>query len=163
VLPLQARYLLWALKETESVDGCVVEVGAWRGATTEVLARQTESTVVAIDPWIGESNEYNMAAFLERTRTFPNVNFERSPFGIAARDWRYGAVRFIFIDAAHDYVNVAHDLAMARWLLNPGGMIALHDTDNSAFPGCRRAVFEVAEQFDLAAHIDDLTILKARN
>jgi predicted O-methyltransferase YrrM len=162
VLPQQAQYLLWALKETEQIAGCVVEVGAWRGTTTAVLASHTRSTVVAIDPWIGDSNEANMNAFLSRTKALINVTYERKPFGQAVREWNHGPVRFIFIDAAHDYRNVAHDLAAARSLLTPGAMIALHDVDNIAFPGCRRAVYEIAEQFELAVHADNLAILGVR-
>ena len=160
VVQLQAQYLLWALRETESVEGCVVEVGAWRGVTTSVLASHTSAVVVAIDPWIGPLNEVNLNAFLDATSSFSNVVYERKTFGQAVREWNHGPARLIFIDAAHDYANVAHDLAAARRLICDGGMIALHDTDNAAFPGCRRAVYEVAEQYELAAHIGDLTIFK---
>ena len=160
VMPIQARYLLWALSETASIDGCVVEVGSWRGVTTSVVAGQTSATVIAIDPWIGSLAEPNFTAFLSRTKSLANVVHERKAFGRAVREWSHGPIRFIFIDAAHDYANVSHDIAAARRLVMPGGMIALHDTDNVAFPGCRRAVYEVAEQFELAAHIDNLTIFK---
>ena len=159
VLAQQTQYLLWALRETESIDGCVVEVGAWRGVTTAILAANTTSTVVAIDPWIGSSNEVNLASFLSRTESLSNVAHERKSFGLAVREWNHGPVRFIFIDAAHDYANVAHDIAAARPLVSPGGMIALHDTDNKRFPGCRRAVYEVAEHYKLIAHVDNLTVL----
>jgi hypothetical protein len=50
VNPEQARYLLWGLRCTESLPGCIVEVGSWRGVTTAYLAGNTTATVIAIDP-----------------------------------------------------------------------------------------------------------------
>jgi predicted O-methyltransferase YrrM len=156
----QARYLLWGLQKTDDLDGCVVEVGSWRGVTTAYLANNTGAPVVAIDPWIGDKNEANWRSFLARTASCANVVCQRKPFGQAVREWAYGPVRFIFIDAAHDYANVAHDLASGRRLMAPGGMIALHDTDNIEFAGCRRAVYESAEHYELAAHVPNLVLLR---
>lgn len=162
VLPEQARYLLWGLRSTENVPGSVVEVGSWRGVTTAYLAGNTSATVVAIDPWIGDWNQPNLQAFLARTARFSNIVRVRKAFGAAVRDWSYGPARFIFIDAVHDYANVAHDLEAARRFMVPGGIIALHDTDDLRFPGCRRAVYEISEQNDLAAHVDGLVLLRVR-
>jgi predicted O-methyltransferase YrrM len=163
VTPEQARYLLWALQHTNELTGCVVEVGSWRGVTTAYLANSTGATVVAIDPWIGDKNEVNWRSFLSRTASCSNVVCQRKPFGQAVREWTHGPVRFIFIDAAHDYANVAHDLAAVRRLVMPGGIVALHDTDNPQFSGCRRAVYEAAECFELAAHIPNLVLLRVPN
>lgn len=160
--PEQARYLLKLLRETEDVSGCVVEVGSWRGATTTWMATNTRRTVVAVDPWIGDRNNVNWEAFRNRTGDLTNVRSERKPFGKAMREWTHGPASFAFIDAAHDYVNVAHDFAAVRGVMTPGGVIAFHDTDNIAFAGCRRAVYEIAEDFELLAHIPNLTVFRVR-
>ncbi|MFB1490755.1 MULTISPECIES: class I SAM-dependent methyltransferase [unclassified Thiocapsa] len=160
VEPEQARYLLAALQESESHGGCVVEVGAWRGETTAWMAANTKRPVVAIDPWIGDRNEVNYRAFLARTAHLDNVFAERKPFGQAIREWSHGKASFAFIDAAHDYVNVAHDLAAVQRIMVPGGIMAFHDTDNVAFAGCRRALYEKVELFEVVAHITNLVILR---
>jgi predicted O-methyltransferase YrrM len=157
-----ARYLLWAMRETDHLSGCVVEVGSWRGVTTAYLAAATEDRVVAIDPWIGDRNEENYEQFLACTSGFPNIRCERKAFGQAAREWVHGPVRFVFVDAAHDYANVAHDIAVARSLTLQGGIIAIHDTDNIDFAGCRRAIYEVLEHYELAAHIKNVVLLRVR-
>ena len=160
VSPEQASYLLWGLRAAEGIQGLVVEVGAWRGVTTAYLAMATAKEVLAIDPYIGDANEENYKCFCERTSMLTNVNCIREPFGQAIRNWRWGSVAFVFIDAAHDYVNVSHDLAATRSVLSNQGIVALHDTDNIAFSGCRRAVHEAIGDFRLLAHIDNLVLLR---
>lgn len=162
VEPEQARYLLRLLSETEALAGCVVEVGSWRGETTAYMAVSTERKFVAIDPWIGDRNDMNYQAFRKRTGGLTSVRIERKPLGRAVREWDHGPVSFAFIDAAHDYMNVAHDLAAVQGIMIPGGVIVLHDTDNIAFAGCRRAVYEAAEKFELLAHIPNLTAFRIR-
>lgn len=160
VSPEQASYLLWGLHAAQRVHGVVVEVGAWRGVTTAYLAIATKKEIIAIDPYIGDANEENYKRFCERTSMLTNVNCIREPFGQAIRNWRWGSIAFIFIDAAHDYVNVSHDLAATRPLLSRQGIVALHDTDNKVFSGCRRAVHEAIGDFHLLAHIDNLVLLR---
>lgn len=160
VQPEQSRYLLWGLRSTENLPGCIVEVGSWRGVTTGCLAANTHATVVAIDPWIGDWNKPNLEAFQRHTGRFDNVVSVRKTFGEAVREWPYGRVRFIFIDAVHDYANVAHDLAAACRLMVPGGIVALHDTDDRRFPGSRRAVYEISDRLELTAHIDGVVLFR---
>jgi len=162
VQPIQAAYLIWALQATDAMDGCVVEVGSWRGVTTCYLARSTNARVIAIDPFIGDANETNLRMFQSRTEGNPNVHLIRQPFGAAVRGWKHGAAKFVFVDAAHDYANVAHDLGLAHYITSAGGIIALHDTDDAAFPGCRRAVYERLDRFGLVAHIANLILLRVR-
>jgi hypothetical protein len=48
--------------------------------------------------------------------------------------------------------------------LVPGGILALHDTDQEGFAGTRRAAFEAHGdgRFELLAHPPNLTLLVAR-
>lgn len=163
VQPEQAAVLLSGLHATEGVEGCVVEIGAWRGVTTRTLALAAgQSPVVAIDWWRREKGDRNYAAFLARAGGLPNVKHLRSTSGAAARGWSYGAIRFLFIDAQHDYANVAHDIAAWRQHAAPGAIIAMHDSDDLGFAGCRLAIFEVADQFELYAHVPGLVMLRVR-
>ena len=68
----------------------------------------------------------------------------------------------MFIDAVHDYANTSFDLEVWSSLSIPGGLIALHDTDNPSFAGTRRAAWEGQKTMDLYAHVNDLVILRKR-
>ncbi|MGD0013051.1 MAG: hypothetical protein ABSD56_01295 [Bryobacteraceae bacterium] len=50
--------------------------------------------------------------------------------------------------------------AISGGLASAGAIIAVHDTDNRAFAGCRRAVYEQLERFELIAHVPDLVLLR---
>jgi|SRR5450631_373028 len=156
----QMSQLLYALGLVANMEGVVVELGSWRGVTTRLLAEAVSKTVFAIDPFIGSGSEVNLKTFRERVAGLSNVVLLRTTSGEAARIWDHGHVSFAFIDAAHDYANVAHDIH--AWLAHsqPGTIIAFHDTDNKDFAGCRRAVFEVADQFRIVAHVPNLVILR---
>ncbi|HQR43801.1 MAG TPA: class I SAM-dependent methyltransferase [Gemmatales bacterium] len=160
VSPEQLRHLLWALQQTEGLGGTVVEIGCWRGVTTAALAQHTQRPVVGIDCFIGSANQVNRDHFVQRLAAYPHASLLEKPSGAAARAWDRGPISFIFIDADHDYWNVAHDIN--AWLphVMPGGMIALHDTDLKVFAGSRRAVYEVHQQLDLVAHPENLTIFR---
>ena len=160
VEPDHARYLLYALSLTEPLGGIVVEVGAWRGVSTAFFAKNSIRGVFAIDPWIGAGENYE--AFRARTSPHCNIVPLKMTCGQAYREQLLEGASFAFIDAQHDYNSVSHDLTVITSLMKSGGLIALHDTDNPMFAGCRRAVFEQAHHYDLLAHIPNLTIFRVR-
>lgn len=147
------------LTESQSCT-VVVEVGCYRGGTTKCLARATNRTVAAVDPYIGYGGaEAEFAKFQEKTAGLPNVVRERMTSGAASRSWRDGPVSLIFIDAVHDYANTAFDIEARSTRLVPGGVLALHDTDQLCFVGTRRAAFEALGRSTLLAHPENLTLL----
>ena len=166
VSPLQMQHLILALGLTEHfTDTVVVEVGSFRGETTRSLARATARTVVAVDPYSGYGGaEAEFAHFRRQVEGLDNVILERTTSGAATRDWRHGPASLLFIDAVHDYVNTSFDIATWSPLLVPGGILALHDTDQEIFAGTRRAAFEAhrLKRFELLAHPSNLTLFVAR-
>jgi predicted O-methyltransferase YrrM len=160
VTPQQASYLLKALEMADNSGQCIVEVGSWRGVTTEYLAKATNAPLVAIDPFIGPRNEVNLRRFTDRIAQLSNVTLRRQTFGEAVRSWSAGPARFVFIDAAHDYFNVRHDLSAAIGITRPGSIVAMHDVDDRNCAGCRRALYEQLERFELITHIANLAILR---
>jgi predicted O-methyltransferase YrrM len=160
----QMQHLLAALAATEHLkDTVVVELGAYRGITTQVLANNTSRQVVAIDPYIGYGgSEEDYQIFKGNTQGLQNLIHERKPSGEAARDWQHGSIGFIFIDALHDYVNTAFDIQTWSPLITKGGILACHDTDEKPFPGTRKAAYEFSHSAQLFAHPENLTIFNIK-
>jgi predicted O-methyltransferase YrrM len=160
----QMKHLLKALSMAEgSVEGVVVEVGSYRGETTRCLANATKRKVIAVDPYQGYGGaEHDFERFRSKVGGLGNVLHERKTSGEASRGWSHGPACFVFIDAVHDYDNTSFDVE--AWLpkLRPGGLLALHDVDQSIFAGTRRAAFELSRRLELAAHPDNLAIYRVR-
>lgn len=163
VTPEQYTCLLECLGELGD-DGpeCIVEVGAYRGVTTEFFSRNSSRPVYAVDPYVGYGgSEEDLAAFRERAGGLPRVTHLREPSGDAARRW--GAmppIGLLFIDAIHNYVSTRYDLNVWRPHILPGGFVALHDVDQKCFAGTRRAAFEAAQCVRLFRHVPNLAILQ---
>lgn len=161
----QMNALLVAICATNGSDAPIVEVGAFRGVSTEILAKATTRRVYAIDPYAGYGGaESDYDIFSKRTIGLPNISHLRSTSGEAAESPDLTSISFAFVDAVHDYVNARFD--GTTWLrkLVPGGMIAFHDTDSRVFPGVMRAVWEIlndrANTLTLFIHVPGLVILQ---
>jgi len=137
----QREVLARALKQTENIKLPVVEIGAWHGVTTAVLAEMTSRLVYAIDPYkdaTGDENDMQMME--ERIRGLTNVKHIRLSSGEAVKMLEHERFSLIFVDAIHDYLNTWFDFRAWGALVVKEGMIAFHDVDD--FPGanlaCRR-------------------------
>lgn len=163
VRPEQLAHLLAGIRATESLTGCCVEVGAYRGETAAALAAATSRPYFLVDPYIGYGGSTSdLEQMQRRTKGLSNVTHLLQSSGQAAATWTNGAVSFVFIDAVHDYVNARFDFAAWSRLVVLGGIVAFHDTDNPAFAGVRRAVHEIAPPWELFAHVPDLVMLIKR-
>lgn len=162
VTPVQMSYLLAGLGEVQTIsDVVVVELGSYRGVTTRALALATPMRIIAIDPYTGYGgSESDYAIFRRNTGELPNVIHERTTSGQAFAEWKYGKAGFVFIDAVRDYANTSFDLETWSKVLAPGGIIALHDTDNPLFPGTRQAATEGSRRLSVFAHVKDLVLLR---
>ena len=159
----QMNYLLFALSETESLIGTVViEVGAFRGETTSVLAEHTKRTVVAVDKYFSgwDLSASALSSFMDKTKIFDNVELERKTSGEAVSSWSRPMAGLIFIDAQHNFVNTHFDIE--TWLpkLVDGGLMAMHDVDQIEFAGTRLAAWLAIRKLTLWAHVDGLVICK---
>ena len=127
----QRNVLLAALKQTENMDSPIVEIGAWRGATTAALAAATNRTIYAADPYSNYPGaEADMNIMLDRTRSTTRVKHVRLRSGDAANSLVQERFSLIFIDAIHDYINTWFDFLVWERLLAPGGMLVFHDVDD---------------------------------
>jgi len=165
VTPEQMAILIAAARMAETLEKPVVEIGAYRGVTTQLLASHCHSAYYAIDPYIGYGGaEGDRQIFHSRTAGMPTVHHLRMTSGQAGSHPGLEALSFCFIDAVHDYVNVRFDGAVWGSRIQKGGLLAFHDTDEPGFAGVRRAVWEQLNApnspWALWAHVEGLVVLQ---
>lgn len=142
----------------------MVELGCWLGKSTifltqEAQRRQLDVQIYAVD--IFDDNSYNYAesaekgcvegvvgmyhpclknqfiAYACKAGVDQLIQLRHGDSADAAKEFQDGSVRFVFVDANHEYDAVCRDID--AWLpkLTPDGLIAGHDI---AMDGVRRAV-----------------------
>lgn len=157
----------------------VVEVGAWKGASTLHLARtmaahDVDGTVIAVDTWLGAVDHWadaDLFAELATEHGYPslyrtflaNVLHEGLADRVvplpldsvnAAELMRLRGVSadVIHLDAGHEEASVAADLRAWWPVLRPGGLFVADDYDRlgGRFPGVTRAVDAFCAQAGVA-------------
>lgn len=145
--------LQW-LAEQASRATVIVEVGAWMGRSTAALAANTRGRVYSVDTWKGseehesflreKSKNWLKIQFMDNTSEFKNVTMAEMTSGAAATlfDGLGVFADLIFLDASHDYGNVAADIIDWKRLLKLDGILCGHDYYGD-FPGVQQAVKEL--------------------
>lgn len=161
----QMQILLVSIQQTEHLAASLVEIGAYRGVTTSLLAASTSRDYVAVDPYIGYGGAAGDFQIMQKRITgLTHVRHLRMTSGQAADGGHVSQASFVFVDAVHDYVNALFDGSVWGRKLLRGGLLAFHDTDCPGFAGVQRAVWELLQQpkpeYTLFAHVDGLIVLK---
>lgn len=161
----QMQVLLECIEITETNPAPAVEIGAYRGVTSALLAQHTKRGYLIVDPYAGYGGaESDLQKMQERISKLPNVTHHRMTSGEAARSGDIKTISFAFVDAVHDYVNVIFDGTIWARKLVPGGLIAFHDTDSRIFSGARAAVWKLIHDstsgLELFAHVEGLVVLR---
>lgn len=137
----------------------IIEVGAWLGRSTKVLAKWTSGCVWSVDTWEGTPEDpeqhalyadqiavrdpyvefcANLAPEIESGKVIPVR--ARSVDAAAQLLEEHGPVfDFVFIDADHSYEGCAGDIAAYIKLVRSKGVLAGHDYH---WPGVKQAVDE---------------------
>jgi predicted O-methyltransferase YrrM len=137
------------LRRAGSKKAHIVEVGAYKGRSSCYMAERMRATGAQIsfdvvDTFCGDADvgRFDLwpefAANLERAGVLDSVRPCRAASVQAAKAHGDGSLDFVFIDAAHSFEAVTHDLAAWWPKLRQGGLIAGHDYTYS--PGVRAAV-----------------------
>lgn len=137
----------------------IVEVGSWMGRSTSALAANTRGRVIAVDTWKGSSEHAPMLAgkspnwlkiqFMDNTSQYNNIVMAEMTSEAAAALFRGLGIRpdLVFLDASHDYGNVAADIVdwtRTAWEL---AIICGHDYDPPNWMGIHDAVNECVPKF----------------
>jgi predicted O-methyltransferase YrrM len=152
----------------------LVEIGVWHGVTTKRLraAMARDGMLTAVDPFpagrLGFSVQQRIAH--REVETVPNgrIAWVRKTGAEAARD--HPSVDFVFIDGDHSEEGLRADWHAWSALVEPGGIVALHDSRSSPVrriddAGSVKVTSEVILQdprFAVVDEVDSLTVLRRR-
>lgn len=131
----------------------VVEFGSWCGRSSVALT--TATYVLCVDTWEGSQEHAELLAagvdpwkeWRTHTYQYPGVSAYKCDLagdvsGLVSEVWARGGADMVFVDASHDYESVKRDIATARKLLKPGGLLSGHDYSRF-WPGVMQAVDEL--------------------
>ena len=125
-------------------QGAIVEIGAYKGKSTVVLAlgskAKAREKIVSIDP-----HEEGVKEIYLRNLDLLGVADRVVPVSTTSEGARkkiQGPIRLLFIDGLHEYPNVAQDIALWKDLVTDGGILAFHDYN---WPGVAKAVGELTK------------------
>lgn len=136
--------------ERTQLDGHIIEFGSWEGRSTVAIAQRTNEPVLAVDHWQGtpgdsltydpaqEDNIY--ARFLDNVEGYPNVR----PMVMSTEqfmDTWDRPIKFLHIDADHNYEPVKAQIEWAKPLMVQGGIMC-GDDYAARWPGVVQAVNE---------------------
>lgn len=152
--------LAW-LEGSSAGLGLVIEFGSWCGRSSVALTGCRR--LICVDTWAGSDDEPSHAEFLSRHDIVEEFRRNLGPelvLGtVEARVGHLGSDAFcerlaaefggqaamVFVDAAHDEASVRRDIALARRLLSPGGLLCGHDY-SEFWPGVVAAVNDLVPQ-----------------
>ena len=157
----QAELLDIAVAATEHFTESIVEIGSYRGVTTQRLAIATKRLVYAVDPYIGYGGwDSDLAVFNNRVQSLSNLHLLRSTSGSAFKQLQNKLLSMVFIDGVHDFSNTWFDFVSWSTLVMPGGLIAMHDVDD--FPGtnlaCRKIITQLSDKYLFWGYCPNLAV-----
>jgi len=152
----------------------LVEIGVWHGVTTKRLraAMHAQGVLSAVDPFpvgrLGFSVQQQIAHREVRATANGQIAWLRTTGAAAARD--HQPVDFVFIDGDHSEVGLLADWRAWSQLVEPGGIIALHDSrstpecpiDDAGSVKVTNEVILRDERFSVVDTVDSLTVLQRR-
>ena len=164
---LQIVNLIHLLKQVKNIEGSIIEIGCWEGKSTISLANGCfPETLICNDTWLGNVQESiitgatHVTELILRERDVYSIfinnmeNNTKKNYIIVKEDcieWlkRFeGSIKFIHIDASHEYESVYETINLALPKMVNGGIICGDDYQtaninrNDLHGGVERAVKE---------------------
>lgn len=152
--PIELRWLAKQAAQSSKI----IELGAWKGRSTWVLARHVLGQVYTVDHFKGDTGTGAQDTYAEFVRNLQGLEHKYTALRMSASEalvplslrLPLGA-DFIFIDDDHAYENVHNNIARYSALIRRGGVIAGHDF--GVWPGVDRAVKELIRKFNVVGSI----------
>ncbi|MCE9589033.1 MAG: class I SAM-dependent methyltransferase [Planctomycetes bacterium] len=152
--------LLYYLAATTKAEGCLFEIGAFKGKSTAWLseaARRTGRRLVSIDPHLcGSLDEFT--ATVKKFDIASVATIHQTLSHDVGKTWS-GPIAMLWIDGGHDYAIVRQDIDDFAKHVAPGGYIVLDDVNPVHFPGVVRAISETLERDPCFEHLGTIKTL----
>lgn len=138
------------VQQRQHLEGAVIEFGAWEGRSTIAIAQGTTEPVLAVDHWRGNPGDVHTEPFAQRediyARFLANVQPYQNvqPMHMTTEEFMdtwTGPIKFLHIDADHNYEPVKAQIEWAKEHIIEGGIIC-GDDYSSNWPGVVKAVNE---------------------
>ena len=132
------------------IKGDICEVGVWQGKSLVLLSllKSKGETVFGLDLFTGELMSLTEKN-LERYGDPSDVQLcevDANQFGFdQLRSLIHKPLRFLHIDAGHEYHEVLHQLKLYTPFLGDDAVIAMDDTEDREFPGVSAAVHDFCD------------------
>jgi glycosyltransferase involved in cell wall biosynthesis len=150
--PEELEFLYQKSKEMKTV----IEVGSWKGRSTDALLSGCKGTVTAVDHFQGSDDvndstkelgqkEDVYSQFIENVGHYKNLRIHKVSSDLAARALEGLKFDMVFIDAEHTYEGVKKDILM--WKDKARVLLCGHDYQ-IGWPGVMKAVNEVVGKID---------------
>lgn len=157
--------LSWLAQQSEKCN-IVLELGAWKGRSTVVMAQYVKDFCISIDTFGGTPGDGGHEEALEQGGDKIYNDFMRNTWDLqcSGKLWPFrcrgesaaslvseffGKFDLAFVDAAHDAESVKRDIGLFRPLIRSGGILAGHDW---MWPGLSEAVLSVAPEAVVVPH-----------
>jgi Methyltransferase domain len=152
---------------SEVDDGCVVEIGSWRGMSTIALARGARVPVYAIEPHEhfvgllgGVFGPDDRPAFFENlleAGVVEQVRLVNLSSEVVTPGWQL-PVGLLWVDGDHRYEAVRRDFA--SWEPHLRGKVAFHDAIQPTLGPFRLIEELLADGYELVEHVQGTKVLQ---
>lgn len=142
---------LYNLQKALKLSGNIAEVGVWKGKSLTLLSllRTREESLLCFDSFDDDNRritEKNVQAY----GNSENIKFWKgytSDLSVNELDRQFETpLRFLHIDAGHEYHEVLEQLHLLSPYVSDSGIIAMDDYQDAEFPGVGAAVLDFAEK-----------------
>ena len=144
-------YEIFSIQNSLNIDGDVAEIGVYKGKSLVLLSllKSESQRLLGFDLFdkdYQEITEQNLSAF----GTVENVALQKGLTSDLSRReldaLLHTPLRFLHIDAGHEYFEVLEQLELFVPFVSDQGIIAMDDYQDREFPGIEAAVLDFSER-----------------
>ena len=140
----------------------IVEVGTFKGETTRILSRLTDTIIVTIDNYSEGTDPKSVYDYLKDR---PNILIVIGESATISKNW-IGDIRFLFIDTNHSYESVKTDFLYWSPFVVEKGIVAFHDVRSTIVQhqGVGRFVDELLStlQWELIEYVGSIAFIRRK-
>lgn len=128
------------IKENTIPNALILELGAWIGGSTIVMAK-TGRRLVSLDYW-GEDSFKRWADNVKAAGVYEQIVPIRGEDIQIMKAWLPvigGLFDFVLIDTSHTYPQTMSEFQLVYPLVKSNGWIFFHDVGHPDYPGCKMA------------------------